>query len=74
MVLILTIKICSTASELHVNYSWHAHVYYCVASDLRMIRGYELLLRRMPVVKQVIAQDSLEAMEELYKNVCTFNI
>ena len=51
MVLILTIKICSTASELHVNYSWHARVYYCVASDLRMIRGYELLLRRMPVVK-----------------------
>ena len=37
-----------------------------------MIRGYELLLRRMPVVKQIIAQDSLEAMEELYKNVSTF--
>ena len=41
-------------------------------SDLRMIRGYEHLLRRMPVVKQVIAQDSPEALEELYKNVRTF--
>lgn len=68
---ILTMKICLTASELQV-YCWHTHVYCCAISDLRMIRGYELLLRRMPVVKQIIAQDSLEAMEELYKNVSTF--
>ena len=52
------------------------HVFTVVlpTSDLQMIHGYELLLHQLPVVKQVIAQDSLEAMEGLYKNVCTFNI
>ena len=68
---ILMMKICLTASELQV-YCWHTRVYCCAISDLQIICGYELLLCQMLVVKQIIAQDSLEAMEELYKNVSSF--
>ena len=42
-------------------------------SDLQMTHGYKILIHWMPIVKQIIAQDSLEALENLYKNVCTFN-
>ena len=66
MVPILMIKIHLTVSELQV-YCWHTCVYHCAVSDLQMICGYELLLHWMPVVKQIIAQDSLEAMEDLYR-------
>ena len=38
-----------------------------------MTRGYEILIHWMPIVKQIIAQDSLEALEILFKNIRTFN-
>ena len=37
-------------------------------SDLQMTRRYKILIHWMPIVKQIIAQDSLEALENLYKN------
>ena len=66
MVLTLVTKICLMLSKLITS-----NAYLC-CNDLCLICGCEILLCWIPVVKQILAQEeSVEVLEELYKNVHT---